>query len=95
MFAITYTIFRVILIPYAYYWHIRYIWNWSDVIEPYMLVCSIITEIIWALISVMNYYWYYIILKSMALMLGILKKGEDPADEGTAHIGSSKEVKQD
>jgi hypothetical protein len=92
LFTVLYTIFRVILIPYAYYWHIRYMWNWWEIIPRYMLVCAIITDIIWAAISVMNYYWYYLILKSMAVMFGILKKKKtnDPADD---YIGGSKEEK--
>lgn len=71
-----YTIFRVILIPFSYYWHIRYTYYMWDIVPTYMLICAIITDLMWLVIAVLNYYWYFLILKSMAVMLGIIKKSK-------------------
>ena len=46
-----------------------------------MTSCAIVTDIMWFVIVCLNYYWYYLILRGMATMMGFIKKKKKPAKD--------------
>ena len=84
LFFIFYTIFRMMLMPYGVYllwknWHL--VFHHLDTLRN---ICSYIAMSEFAILYLMNVYWYMLILRGLFKMLGCIKKTDSyvKLDEG-------------
>lgn len=74
MFTVNYTLCRVLLYPVGIFKLTKsLIWAWSY-LPTYRIVLSFTAAVLYIAMYLLQLYWYFLILKSLAVMLGIIKK---------------------
>ena len=74
MFTINYTLCRVLLYPFGMSKLIKsFIWGYDNM-STLRIVLSITAFIFYSAMYALQLYWYFLILKSFAVMVGIIKK---------------------
>ena len=77
IFFIKFTIFRIVLLPYSYY---RLYEMYPEVIHAMPQERQYAfwgAYFLFGIVFIMNYYWYFLMLRGIGILLGLIKKDKD------------------